>query len=163
MGEHLHHLATCWDVPPVSLARTGSHSAYRTRSGSSTKSARSYSRKKWNLRVVPCTQQARTGRNENRTLHHPVILAPILVATIPTLAATLHHDEECPWAHQEEWGCKGRIQRQQPCHPQVGGLEHSGYVIDHVKPLDAAEPMPGDMQWQTLPMQAKDKTERSCR
>lgn len=61
---------------------------------------------------------------------------------------------------------KNAFKRQQPC-PSTGKSSGpcSGYVIDHVKPLECGgADAPSNMQWQTVADgKAKDKTERSCR
>jgi hypothetical protein len=61
---------------------------------------------------------------------------------------------------------KDAFKREQPC-PSTGKPSGacSGYVMDHVKPLDCGgADDPSNMQWQTIAEgKAKDKTERYCR
>jgi hypothetical protein len=60
------------------------------------------------------------------------------------------------------------FRKAQPC---PGGRDQgsthrcSGYVVDHVKPLECGgADAPSNMQWQTVAEgKAKDKTERNCR
>jgi hypothetical protein len=61
---------------------------------------------------------------------------------------------------------KSAFVRQSPC-PSTGKTSGrcSGYVVDHVNPLECGgADAPSNMQWQTTAdAKAKDKTERSCR
>ena len=61
---------------------------------------------------------------------------------------------------------KAAFERQSPC-PSTGKTSGrcSGYVVDHVTPLECGgADAPSNMQWQTTTdAKAKDKTERSCR
>ena len=61
---------------------------------------------------------------------------------------------------------KSAFERQSPC-PSTGKTSGrcSGYVVDHVTPLECGgADAPSNMQWQTTAdAKAKDKTERACR
>jgi hypothetical protein len=63
---------------------------------------------------------------------------------------------------------KDDFRRAQPCpggRDQGSTRRCSGYVIDHVKPLECGgADAPSNMQWQTVAAaKAKDRTERTCR
>ena len=149
---------------PISLARTGIHSAYRTRSGSSSSSSvRSYSHRDRSYGSSRARSQTRTR-------------SPRTYASPRTTTNRRSYSNAGGYAPSLTRDARGRIRRsgaaknafkrQQPC-PSTGRASGScpGYVIDHIKPLECGgADAPGNMQWQTIADgKAKDKTERSCR
>jgi hypothetical protein len=159
---------------PVSLARTSSHSAYRTRSGSSTKPVHSYSRKNGPYVSSHARSKLGTGRSE-RSIPRPS-RAPRAYASPHGATNRRSYSNAGGYSPSPTRDARGRIKRsgaakdafkrQQPC-PSTGRGSGAcpGYVIDHVKPLECGGvDAPANMQWQTIADgKAKDKTERSCR
>jgi hypothetical protein len=78
--------------------------------------------------------------------------------------ASVQHDKHGK-IHRSK-AAKAAFERQSPC-PSTGKASGrcSGYVVDHVTPLECGgADAPSNMQWQTTAdAKAKDKTERNCR
>jgi len=159
---------------PVSLARTSTHSAYRTRSGSSTKSVRSYSRKDGTYGSSHARSRLGAGRSESRIPRPSRSRRPYASPRITSNRRG--YSNAGGYAPSPTRDARGRIKRsaaakdafkrQRPC-PSTGRGSGAcpGYVIDHIKPMECGgADAPANMQWQTIADgKAKDKTERSCR
>lgn len=160
---------------PVSLARTGNYSTYRTRSLSSTRSSvRSYSRRDGTY--VSSHPRSRVGANRSESRIPRATRSPPTLTSPRTTTSRRSYSNAGRYALSPARDARGRIKRsgaakdafkrQQPC-PSTGRGSGAcpGYVIDHVKPLECGgADAPSNMQWQTIADgKAKDKTERSCR
>lgn len=159
---------------PVSSAQTGTHSAYRTHSASSTESVRSYSRSNGTYRSSHGHSKLGTGRSEGRIPR--TSRSPRTYARRHIITYHRTHSNAGGYALSPTRDARGRIRRsgaakeafkrQQPC-PSTGRGSGAcpGYVIDHVRPLECGgADAPENMQWQTIADgKAKDKTERYCR
>jgi hypothetical protein len=159
---------------PVSPARTGTHSTYRSRAESTTKSVRPYSPRYEGYGSSHVRSRAGTEHSESRIPR--AARSPRTYTSPHTTTNRRSYSNAGSYAPAPMRDARGRIKRsaaaknafkrQQPC-PSTGRGTGScpGYVIDHVKPLECGgADAPANMQWQTVADgKAKDKTERSCR
>lgn len=160
---------------PVCSARTGTHSAYHTRSLSSTRSShRSYSRRDGTY--VSSHPRSRVGASRSESRIPRATRSPRTSNSPRTTTNRRGYSNAGRYAPSPTRDARGRIKRsgaakdafkrQQPC-PSTGRGSGAcpGFVIDHIKPLECGgADSPANMQWQTIADgKAKDKTERSCR
>jgi hypothetical protein len=152
---------------------SGSHSS-KSHASTKTKSTkdkpvhvRGYTRKDGTYvapydRSAPGTPSSSTGSTNTGTAGP--VYRKNFVAEGYNLHASVQRDNHGK-IHRSQ-AAKAAFERQSPC-PSTGKAsgQCSGYVVDHVTPLECGgADAPSNMQWQTTAdAKAKDKTERNCR
>ncbi len=105
------------------------------------------------------------------------LVSALALALLPAAGAGAGHkgSSKCATCAQDSHGkikrskqARDDFRKAQPCPggPDRGSTRRcSGFVIDHVKPMECGgADAPSNMQWQTIAEgKAKDKTERACR
>jgi hypothetical protein len=144
-----------------SAAHTRNHSSYGVKSSRSSKNSRpgyvrGYVRKDGTY-VPPHIRGLAGGDYHARRSSHPAYRSTRYIGL---------SSRTVTGRTERSTAAKDSFKRQQPC-PSTGRSSGacSGYVIDHVRPLECGgADSPSNMQWQTIADgKAKDKTERYCR